>query len=210
MQINRTATFGIGISVHLEALGIESSTVVVEENFYFCCFTNGGVLFPIGFQKEFKITNECVLVGEEEGTLFVICCGWKRWEFNHSNCFCSNNLRSMFKYHNREWFLLSPNSRMQRQCHFCVSAECALFIEGVVGCVGRGLEKRWWMYKVRITLIRIMFTGLAGFIFDVLAHFHGSCSVDFWCTCCLPICSATISGSVGLLCSCQDIIPTRV
>lgn len=61
-----------------------------------------------------------------------------------------------------------------RQCHFCVSAECALFIEGMVGCVGRGLEKRWWMYKVRITLIRIMFTGLAGFIFDVLAHFHGS------------------------------------
>lgn len=65
-----------------------------------------------------------------------------------------------------------------------------------MGCVGRGLEKRWWVYKVRIKLIRIMFTGLAGFIFDVLAHFHGSCSVDFWCTCCLPICSATISGVV--------------
>lgn len=36
MQINLTATFGIGISVHLEALGIEST---VEEYFYFCCYT---------------------------------------------------------------------------------------------------------------------------------------------------------------------------
>lgn len=49
--------------------------------------------------------------------------------------------------------------------------------------LGDGVE-RGGRLKVRVPLIRIMFTGLAEFIFGVPAHFHGSPSVDSgWLVC---------------------------